>query len=916
MEESKRLEKFKEVMEEFIKNHSISRCAELALPEDYWNRARFGERDVTRDQEKQSWMRTVRRHGGGGLWDSNVLEIALHRFWAGARQVLHLLPVVIGGLEHPKARVFNGVIGMTPPGYVPQDGANAGDYRAYTRGAGVNAKGYWGVEIKSPEAAVKQVAEDAGPGGMAFFNPIKLKVPPQYYIELMFIEEVLMICRSLEATGPQDEGDRRESLKDMESGCFKCRDKNERAAKLCFPNLAILPGRRICPGGIQAERLRLIEESRREEGPLLGTFYERLFQQADSGTPCNWQALVGGFWDDCSTACKARIVATYTLVENFTMRDEVELVLYELRVSHALQRMAYISHESLRSCSNKALVSGSMQDERTHIISILSSIDSDLGESISSVYDAIDSGCYDVSLDVLLALQTGRNARISKAILTAFHQCLVHALEMLQSPAKFNSERIKKYVQNGIPKKIGQLRFCTQERLRNRNVQPAVGFREEHNIPAQKSTLITHIMESESSEDSTSILAFLTSIWNESVPLEWDKLYTGDPDPDSFTYMLCKMAFDHSTTVQSNIDLLLRNRGMFGPQCHDKCTSSHHGSICARCGFDYGQHCDHTCQHAIHAVNIDAMHARRGKIPIHVRRDDLLGSSIEAISKIPDASLEQELAVSFVGEEGIDAGGLLKSWLSGVTELLVAPGAMLLPVIHKGATTCLRLNPLPSEIGLEHGIVSQRLRLLGVLIGVSFVQRLPIGARLATSVYKLLLGVSPNLEDLADEFPDDYEQLTMIGQLPDSEQDRVLGSLLEDPDSQRHFTTASKLQKLRESIDVAAEVDQSFIPIRDLFKQKHPTMYGAAGDNDPDDTPSALTPKSRDAIVSHENFSEYVNLTVKKQLETNLLPLIAHMKTAFDAVVPLQSRSNLSPQQLKEIVEGRRCIDVDLWQKW
>jgi hypothetical protein len=90
--------------------------------------------------------------------------------------------------------------------------------------------------------------------------------------------------------------------------------------------------------------------------------------------------------------------------------------------------------------------------------------------------------------------------------------------------------------------------------------------------------------------------------------------------------------------------------------------------------------------------------------------------------------------------------------------------------------------------------------------------------------YKLLLGVSPNLEDLADEFPDDYEQLTMIGRLSDSEQDRVLGSLLEDPDLQRHFTTASKLQKLRESIDVAAEIDQSFIPIRDLFKEKHPAM--------------------------------------------------------------------------------------------
>ena len=125
-------------------------------------------------------MRVVRRMGGDGLWDSNVrfhrlillqrrlifqqvLQIALERFWQGARHPLHLLPVVISGMEHPKAQVLNGAVGMTPPGYssvlllvfscplfvfvcngvlaltdlflgyVPQDGPYAGDYRAYTR---------------------------------------------------------------------------------------------------------------------------------------------------------------------------------------------------------------------------------------------------------------------------------------------------------------------------------------------------------------------------------------------------------------------------------------------------------------------------------------------------------------------------------------------------------------------------------------------------------------------------------------------------------------------------------------------------------------------------------------------------------------------------------------------------------------
>jgi hypothetical protein len=118
--------------------------------------------------------------------------------------------------------------------------------------------------------------------------------------------------------------------------------------------------------------------------------------------------------------------------------------------------------------------------------------------------------------------------------------------------------------------------------------------------------------------------------------------------------------------------------------------------------------------------------------------------------------------------------------------------------------------------------------------------------------YKLLLGVSPNLEDLADEFPEDYEQvptvasrglssssaaylvqasaavtrvqLSRISAMSDADQDIALGALLEDEDSRRHFTTSSKLQKLKESIDSAAEVNKSFIPIRDKFKEKHPSM--------------------------------------------------------------------------------------------
>jgi hypothetical protein len=60
--------------------------------------------------------------------------------------------------------------------------------------------------------------------------------------------------------------------------------------------------------------------------------------------------------------------------------------------------------------------------------------------------------------------------------------------------------------------------------------------------------------------------------------------------------------------------------------------------------------------------------------------------------------------------------------------------------------------------------------------------------------------------------------------MSDHQQDEALGALLEDPELQRHFTTSSKLQKLKESIDSAAETNASFIVIRDRFMQKHPAM--------------------------------------------------------------------------------------------
>ena len=108
------------------------------------------------------------------------------------------------------------------------------------------------------------------------------------------------------------------------------------------------------------------------------------------------------------------------------------------------------------------------------------------------------------------------------------------------------------------------------------------------------------------------------------------------------------------------------------------------------------------------------------------------------------------LSPRFEGEDGRDAGGLFKEWMSEISKQLVT-APLFLPVFSDshGTAICQRLNPLPEELGLQQP--EQQLRLLGIVLGLSVVRRIPIGENLSMALAKLLLGQQPELEDLQYE---------------------------------------------------------------------------------------------------------------------------------------------------------------------
>jgi hypothetical protein len=73
----------------------------------------------------------------------------------------------------------------------------------------------------------------------------------------------------------------------------------------------------------------------------------------------------------------------------------------------------------------------------------------------------------------------------------------------------------------------------------------------------------------------------------------------------------------------------------------------------------------------------------------------------------------------FKDEEGIDGGGLFNEWLSLLTPQLFRP-PLFLPVVEKDCLTpVMRLNPMPFPLFAAPSDCIQRLRLAGVLLGLS-----------------------------------------------------------------------------------------------------------------------------------------------------------------------------------------------------
>ena len=238
---------------------------------------------------------------------------------------------------------------------------------------------------------------------------------------------------------------------------------------------------------------------------------------------------------------------------------------------------------------------------------------------------------------------------------------------------------------------------------------------------------------------------------------------------------------------------------------------------------------------------------------------------------------------------------------------------LFLPVFSEahGAEICQRLNPLPSAIGLDEA--EPLLRLLGFVLALSVVRKIPIGKNLSFALANSLLPLrcrQLGLDDLQYELPEEFHKLSSLQSKSEEELDQIFCANTHDDGLHRGFTTPSRISQLCKTIDYLKKQPSPRSPRGNLgsrFLGDQPDcLQVRAGDR----VPSSNVEDAGGAVVGGaknlrgSNFKEYVGLVVNKHCVSNVRELVNHIKAAFRQIISEDKLLTDTPATLVDYWSG------------
>eukprot|EP01105_Mastigella_eilhardi_P017718 TRINITY_DN4087_c0_g1_i2.p1 TRINITY_DN4087_c0_g1~~TRINITY_DN4087_c0_g1_i2.p1 ORF type:complete len:735 (+),score=200.60 TRINITY_DN4087_c0_g1_i2:47-2206(+) len=131
-------------------------------------------------------------------------------------------------------------------------------------------------------------------------------------------------------------------------------------------------------------------------------------------------------------------------------------------------------------------------------------------------------------------------------------------------------------------------------------------------------------------------------------------------------------------------------------------------------------------------------------LPLKVRREHLIEDSLTQLANHDPEDFKKELRIKFVGEDGIDHGGVQKEWFQLVMQRLFDPVYGMFTYNEK--TRLYWFNSVSDSFA--------DFKLIGLLLGLAIYNSVILDLHFPPVVYRKLLHMEPTLDDLHDTHPE------------------------------------------------------------------------------------------------------------------------------------------------------------------
>jgi hypothetical protein len=142
-----------------------------------------------------------------------------------------------------------------------------------------------------------------------------------------------------------------------------------------------------------------------------------------------------------------------------------------------------------------------------------------------------------------------------------------------------------------------------------------------------------------------------------------------------------------------------------------------------------------------------------------ISRETLLADSMVALTTMSAVAAGAAVRVEFIGEQGIDAGGVYREWFLLLNEAIVKPEAGIFLCVDERDQT-FYLNPHSREVLGEHHLA--HFLAAGRLLGRALLEGNVTGFHLALPLLKIILGIPVGFHDLQYFDPDVHKNLQWV----------------------------------------------------------------------------------------------------------------------------------------------------------